>query len=84
VSDADRARDIIGRIRDHVRKAPPRKDSFYLNEAIREVIALGRSEVAKNGVWVQTRLTEGLSAVQADRVQLQQVVLNLILKRSKQ
>jgi C4-dicarboxylate-specific signal transduction histidine kinase len=79
VSDIDRARDIIGRIRDHIKKAPPRRESFDLNAAIHEVIALARSEVAKNGVWVQTRLSEGLSAVQADRVHLQQVVLNLIL-----
>jgi PAS domain S-box-containing protein len=79
VSDTDRARDIIGRIRDHIKKAPPRKDSFDLNEAIHEVIALARTEAAKSGVFVQTRLMEGLSAVQADRVQLQQVVLNLIL-----
>ena len=79
VSDTDRARDIIGRIRDHIKKAPPRKESFDLNEAIHEVIALARSEVAKSGVSVQKRLTEGLSPVQADRVQLQQVMLNLIL-----
>ncbi len=72
VSDTDRARDIIGRIRDHIKKAPPRKDSFDLNEAIHEVIALARTEAAKSGVFVQTRLMEGLSPVQADRVQLQQ------------
>ena len=57
----------------------PRRESFDLNAAIHEVIALAQSEVAKNGVWIQTRLGEGLSAVQADRVQLQQVVLNLVL-----
>jgi signal transduction histidine kinase len=79
VSDTDRARDIIGRIRSHIRKAPPRKDSFDLNEALREVIALVRTEVAKTGVSVQNRFTEGFSPVQADRVQVQQVVLNLIL-----
>ena len=79
VSDTDRARDIISRIRDHVRKAPPRRESFDLNAAINEVIALARTEVAKTGVSVQNRLTEGLSAVQADRVQVQQVVLNLVL-----
>jgi C4-dicarboxylate-specific signal transduction histidine kinase len=79
VGDADRAGDIIGRIRDHIRKAPPRKDRFDLNEAINEVIVLARSAIAKNGVSVQTRLTEGLFPVQGDRVQVQQVVLNLIL-----
>src|SRR4029077_15886539 len=79
VGDTDRAGDIIDRIRDHMRKAPPRKEHFDLNEAINEVILLGRSAVIKNGVWVQTRLSEGLFAVHGDRVQLQQVVLNLLL-----
>jgi signal transduction histidine kinase len=79
VGDADRAGNIIDRIRDQVKKAPPRKDRFDLNEAINEVIVLAGSAVTKNGVSVQTRLTEGLAPVQGDRVQLQQVVLNLIL-----
>ena len=79
VGDADRAGDIIDRIRDHIKKAPPRKDRFDLNEAINEVIELARSAITKNGVSVQTRLTEGMLPVQGDRVQLQQVVLNLIL-----
>ena len=79
MGDADRAGDIIDRIRDHIKKAPPRKDRFDLNEAINEVIVLARSAITKNGVSVQTRLAEGLSPVQGDRVQLQQVVLNLIL-----
>jgi PAS domain S-box-containing protein len=79
VNDADRAGNIIDRIRDHIRKAPPRKHRFDLNEAINEVIVLARSAIAENGVSVQTRLTEGLAPVQGDRVQLQQVVLNLIL-----
>ena len=79
VGDADRAGDIIDRIRDHIKKAPPRKIRFDLNEAINEVIVLARSAITKNGVSVQTRLTEGLLPVEGDRVQLQQVVLNLIL-----
>ena len=79
VNDAGRVGDIIGRIRDHIRKAPVRKDSVELNQAINEVIALARSEMAKNEVSVQTRLMDGLAPVEGDRVQLQQVVLNLIL-----
>jgi PAS domain S-box-containing protein len=79
VSDADRAGNIIDRIRDHIRKAPPRKHRFDLNEAINEVIMLAHSAIAENGVSVQTRLSEGLAPVQGDRVQMQQVVLNLIL-----
>ena len=79
VNDADRAGSIIQRIRDQIKKAPLRKDSFDLNGAIHEVIALAQSEVVKNSVSVQMRLAKGLSAVQADRVQVQQVALNLIL-----
>jgi PAS domain S-box-containing protein len=77
LSDTDRARDIIGSIRAHIKKAPPRKDSIDLNEAIHDVIALARSEVTKNGVLVQPRLGKGLSAVQADRVQLQQATVRV-------
>src|SRR5439155_18274119 len=79
VADADRAADIVERIRDHIKKAPPRKDRVDLSEAINEVIVLARSAITKNGVSVQTRLTEGSLPVQVDRVQVQQVVLNLIL-----
>jgi PAS domain S-box-containing protein len=79
VNNGARAGDVISRIRDLVRKAPPRKDSLEINEAIREVIALTRSEVVKNGVSVQTQLAEGLPLIQGDRVQLQQVILNLII-----
>jgi len=79
VSDADRAGAIIDRIRDHIKKAPPRKDRFDFNEAINEVIVLARGEITKNGVSVDTHLTDGLISVEGDRVQLQQVALNLIL-----
>jgi C4-dicarboxylate-specific signal transduction histidine kinase len=79
VGDADRAGAILDRIRDHIKKAPPRKDEFDLNEAINEVLDLARVAIAKNEVAVQTRLAERLAPVQGDRVQLQQVLLNLIL-----
>jgi C4-dicarboxylate-specific signal transduction histidine kinase len=52
---------------------------FDLNEAIDEVIVLGRCAIIKNRIWVQTRLSEGLVPIHGDRVQLQQVVLNLPL-----
>jgi PAS domain S-box-containing protein len=77
VKDTDRAGDIIDRIRALVRKAPPRKDSVDMNEAIREVIVLTHSEALKHGVSVQAELAKGLPLVEGDRVQLQQVVLNL-------
>ncbi|HEU4498351.1 MAG TPA: ATP-binding protein [Sphingomicrobium sp.] len=79
VKEGDRASDVIGRIRALVKKAPPRKDDFEINEAIRDVIALTRGEVVKNSVSVETQLAEGLPLIQGDRVQLQQVILNLII-----
>ena len=79
VRDTDRGKDIVGRIREHIKKAPPRKERFDINEAIREVIVMVQSAIDKNNVSVSTRLMEGLMAVQGDRVQLQQVVLNLVL-----
>jgi PAS domain S-box-containing protein len=77
--DSKRAGDIIDRIRALIKKAPPRKEGLEINEAILEVIALTRGEVLQNGVSVRTQLAEGLPLIQADRVQLQQVILNLIV-----
>jgi C4-dicarboxylate-specific signal transduction histidine kinase len=79
VGDADRAGHIVGRMRDQIKKAPPRRGRFDLNEAINEVVALARSALTENEVSVQTRLAEGVLPVQGDRVQVQQVILNLIL-----
>jgi C4-dicarboxylate-specific signal transduction histidine kinase len=79
VKDAHRAGDVIGRIRELIKKAPPRKDQVDMNEAIREVIELTRGEAAKHGALVRAALGEGLPAIEGDRVQLQQVVLNLIV-----
>jgi PAS domain S-box-containing protein len=79
VGDTDRAGDIVDRIRDHIKKTPPRKESSDLNQAITDVIALAQGAIIKNGVSVQTRLMEELPYFQVDRVQVQQVVLNLIL-----
>jgi C4-dicarboxylate-specific signal transduction histidine kinase len=79
VKDANRAGDVIGRIRELIQKAPPRKDRVDMNEAIREVIELTRGEAVKNGASVQTALEAGLPLVEGDLVQIQQVVLNLIV-----
>jgi signal transduction histidine kinase len=79
VNDADRASDVVDRIRSLVKKAPPRKDVVDLNAAILEVTALTRSEAVKTGVTVVTQLTGELPRIQCDRVQLQQVMLNLIV-----
>src|SRR5262245_11712467 len=79
VQDGKRAGDVVGRIRDLIKKAPPREDRFDINGAVREVIELTRGEAAKNGVCVRTELADGLPLIQGDRVQLQQVMLNLII-----
>jgi PAS domain S-box-containing protein len=79
VGDADRAGGIINRIRDQIEKAPQRKEDLEINEAVLEVIALTRAEVLKHGVSVRTQLAEGLPVIRGDRVQLQQVILNLIV-----
>src|SRR5258706_5361473 len=79
VADADRAGQILDRIRDQFKKAPPRRDRFDLNDAVNEVIALLQGEIANNRVSIQTRLAEEQCLVRADRVQLQQVVMNLVL-----
>ncbi|MGY4287565.1 PAS domain S-box-containing protein [Bradyrhizobium sp. LM2.7] len=78
-SDGTRAGDIIGRIRALIRSAPPQKENLEINQAVLDVIALTRSEAFKNRVSVRTQFAEGLPSVQADRVQLQQVMLNLIV-----
>jgi PAS domain S-box-containing protein len=79
VKDAGRVGDVIGRIRALIKKAPPRRDLVDINEVIREVIEITRGEALKNGTSAQTALLEGLPLIEGDRVQLQQVVLNLIV-----
>jgi PAS domain S-box-containing protein len=79
VREGNRAGEVIGRIRALIKKVPPRKDAVEINDAILEVIALTRTEAANNGVSVRTQLAEDLPRVQGDRVQLQQVLLNLII-----
>lgn len=79
VSDGNRAAAVIGRIRELVKKSPPRKEPLDINRAILEVIELTRGEARKYGASVQTHLANPLSLVQGDRVQLQQVLLNLLL-----
>jgi C4-dicarboxylate-specific signal transduction histidine kinase len=81
--DGKRAGDVVGRIRDLVRNAPPRNDAVEINKAILEIIELTRGEITKKGVSVQTELAAGLPAVRADRVQLQQVMLNLIMNAAE-
>jgi PAS domain S-box-containing protein len=79
ISDGHRAGEIIDRIRALAKKAPPQKDWVNINETILEVIALARSEVQGNRVALQTQLSDELPLVLGDRIQLQQVILNLVM-----
>src|SRR5258708_19326716 len=79
VAEGQRAGEIIARIRALAKKAPSRKHWVDVNDTILEVIALARSQVQSNGVSLQTRLGEDLPLILGDRIQLQQVLLNLII-----
>jgi PAS domain S-box-containing protein len=79
VNDGRRAGDVIKRIRALMKRQAPRKSSLDLNDAIREVIALTQHEIRRNDILLDAQLAEGLPPVQGDRVQLQQVLLNLIV-----
>jgi len=80
IVEADiRAGDVIDRIRALVKKAPARKDRVEINEAILEIVELTRREMVKNAISMHMQLAESLPAVQGDRVQLQQVILNLLI-----
>lgn len=79
VRDANRAINLISGLRALVQKAPPPKESFDINGAIREVIALTREEALKDRVLTETRLAERLPPIAGDRILLQQVILNLIV-----
>jgi PAS domain S-box-containing protein len=73
------AGEVIGRVHGLLRKRPPRKGRVDINEVIREVITINEASSHRNRVMVRTRLAPDLPVITADRVQLQQVVLNLIV-----
>jgi PAS domain S-box-containing protein len=79
IADGHRAGEIIGRIRALAKKAPPQKDWLDLNETIGEVIAMAGSEVRRNRISLQTQLANDLPLILGDRIQLQQVILNLLI-----
>ncbi len=79
VRDADRAKEIVDRVRDHMKKAPVRKQPFDLNEAIGEVIVMVRTALERENVSVHMSLMQHMAPITGDRVQLQQVLLNLIM-----
>jgi C4-dicarboxylate-specific signal transduction histidine kinase len=79
VSDGIRAGEVVDRIRALIKKVPARRDRFGINDAIMDVVALTRSELSSHGVSLQTQFAQGLPLIQGVRVQLQQVMLNLIV-----
>jgi signal transduction histidine kinase len=79
VRDGNRASDVIGRIRALVKKSGTEKASLDLNEVIQEVVGLVQSEIQKSGVTLQMELADDLPQILGNRVQLQQVILNLVM-----
>ncbi|MEX3945563.1 AAA family ATPase [Paraburkholderia sp. BR10937] len=79
VRDSIRAGDVLGRIRQLIRKAPPKKESVDINDAIREIVEVIQGEARKSGALLDMQLAEGLPLIEGDRVELQQVILNLVV-----
>lgn len=79
IRDANRAAEVIRRLRAMFSKTPPTMDKVDINDAAREVIALSADELQRKRALLQMDFAEDLPLVSADRVQLQQVILNLLL-----
>jgi PAS domain S-box-containing protein len=79
ISDADRASAVLARIRGLIKKSPPQKSRLDLNETISGAIALARGELNRNEVLLRTKLANDLPLIMADRIHLQQVILNLVI-----
>jgi PAS domain S-box-containing protein len=78
VKDGTRAGNVIDRIRSLFKNAPPSLEDLDITEALSEIVALSRGKALKNGVFLKVQLSDALPTVRGDRVQLQQVMLNLI------
>jgi C4-dicarboxylate-specific signal transduction histidine kinase len=79
VRNGHRAGSILKSIRALARKSKPEMAQFDINDAIREILVLLRSELRRQNVSLETELSDGIEPVTGDRVQLQQVVLNLVM-----
>jgi C4-dicarboxylate-specific signal transduction histidine kinase len=79
VADGNRASAIVNRIRGFIKKEPGEKNRLDMNDVIQEVLALAERELYENRVRLERQLTKTLPLVSADRVQMQQVLLNLVM-----
>ncbi|KRE14601.1 serine/threonine protein kinase [Bosea sp. Root483D1] len=83
VADADRAGEVVGRVRNLVAKSPPSRDRLDMVALIEEVLTLTRSELRRHRLVLRTDLADDLAQPLGDRVQLQQVVLNLVINAAE-
>ena len=79
VADGTRASAVVARIRGFIKKEPVEKNKLDMNDVIQEVLALADRELYENRIRLERQLTRALPLVSADRVQMQQVLLNLIM-----
>jgi NO-binding membrane sensor protein with MHYT domain len=79
IREANRASDVIGRVRALVKKSPPPMSPLDVNELVLEVLALARNELLRNGVIARTEFSSDIAQVLGDRIQLQLLLLNLIM-----
>jgi PAS domain S-box-containing protein len=79
VRDGKRAGEVIARIRALTKRTSPPSEKLDVNETVREVLAIVGDEAKRKSVDIRTQFADGLSPVSGDRVQLQQVVLNLVM-----
>ena len=79
VADGKRAREVIGRIRALTKRQAPRKELLDINLKIAEVLALTEHELRSHDIVLRTQLDKSVPRIAGDRVQLQQVILNLIV-----
>jgi PAS domain S-box-containing protein len=79
IRDANRASEVVGRVRGLAKKAPPEKGWLNINDAVLETLGLTRVEAAQHGVSLRSQLSEDVPLVWADRIEVQQVILNLII-----
>src|ERR1700722_11845021 len=79
VRDVTRAADIISRVRLLFKKVGPQRDLVDVNEVVQEMIVLLRGEATRYAISIRTELASDLPPVMGDRVQLQQVLMNLLV-----